>query len=64
MALDISVDRERCMGSGNCAFYAPNTFDVGDDMVAHVVDPSGDDEDKVRLAADGCPTQAIRLVRP
>ena len=61
MALDISVDRETCMGSGNCCFYAPNTFDVGYDMVARVVDPQGDDDDKIRLAAEGCPTQAIRL---
>ena len=24
----ITVDRERCMGSGLCSFYAPNSFDL------------------------------------
>ena len=32
MALSIKVDRERCMGSGNCAFHAPNTFDLDDEF--------------------------------
>ena len=49
------------MGSGNCAFYAPSTFDLDDDMKAIVVDPAGDSDGKIRLAAEGCPTQAIRL---
>jgi ferredoxin len=61
MALPIHIDRERCMGSGNCAFHAPNTFDLDDDMKAIVVDPVGDSEDKVRLAIDGCPTMALSL---
>jgi ferredoxin len=57
----ITIDREKCMGSGNCAFYAPATFDIGDDNVALVLDPAGDPPEKLRLAAEGCPTQAIAL---
>lgn len=49
------------MGSGNCAFWAPATFDIDDSNVAFVVDPEGDPEDKIRNAAEGCPTQAIVL---
>lgn len=60
--LRIEVDRAACMGSGNCAFHAPKTFDVDDDMKAFVLDPEGDDVAKVRVAVDGCPTQALRLV--
>jgi ferredoxin len=59
--LRIGIDREACMGSGNCAFHAPNTFDLDADLKAVVVDPAGDDEDLIRLAADGCPTRAISL---
>jgi ferredoxin len=59
--VEIRIDAERCMGSGNCAFWAPATFDIGDDNVAFVVDPDGDPEAKVRNAAEGCPTQAILL---
>ncbi|MDQ1448653.1 MAG: 4Fe-4S single cluster domain, partial [Actinomycetota bacterium] len=28
MALDISIDRDACMGSGNCSFWAPGVFDL------------------------------------
>ena len=63
MALEISIDRERCMGSGNCSFWAPNVFDLDDDGIAIVVDPAGDPEDKIVLAGQGCPTQAISISR-
>jgi ferredoxin len=62
VGLRIEIDGERCMGSGNCAFYAPATFDLTDDMIAVVIDPAGDPDDRIRAAADGCPTQAIRVV--
>ena len=64
MPLSIRIDRERCMGSGNCAFHAPNTFDLDDEMKAIVVDPAGDPDDKIRLAVDGCPTLALSLEEP
>lgn len=60
---DIEIDLEACMGSGNCAFMAPATFDIDDAMKAVVVDAAGDTDEKVLLAADGCPTSAIRLTR-
>jgi len=59
----ITINRETCMGSGNCQFWAPNTFDLDDDGVAIVVDEAGDPEEKVVLAARGCPTQAISVHR-
>ena len=63
MALRIEVDAEKCMGGGNCEFWAPNTFELGDDGISHVKDPEGDPEDKILLAAQGCPTQAIAVWR-
>ena len=51
------------MGSGNCSFWAPAVFDLDDDGVAIVIDAVGDTEDKVILAAQGCPTQAITVLR-
>ena len=60
-AIRIVVDRERCMGSGNCLYWAPGTFDLGDDGVAVVIDPSGKDADRIAVAAEGCPTRAISL---
>ncbi len=63
MALDITVNRELCMGSGNCAFWAPGVFDLDDEGIAVVLDPSAQPADKIVLAAQGCPTQAISVMR-
>ena len=63
MAREIRVDPDRCMGSGNCSYWAPRTFDLGDDGIAVVIDPDGDPEQTIILAAQGCPTQAIFVTR-
>lgn len=62
----ITIDRERCMGSGNCAFWAPSTFDLDDDMKVVLLagEAGGDPLDKVRNAVDACPTHALGLAGP
>jgi ferredoxin len=62
VGLRIEVDRETCIGSGNCAHHAPATFDLDDDLLVVVLDPNGDTPEKIRVAADGCPTRSITLV--
>ena len=63
VALDIKIDRDLCMGSGNCGFWAPGVFDLDDDGIAVVLDPAAQPDEKVVLAAQGCPTQAIAVLR-
>lgn len=63
MTFRIEIDREACMGSGNCQFWAPGVFDLDADGIAVVVDPHAAPEEKIVLAAEGCPTQAITIVR-
>ena len=58
----IRIDRERCMGSGVCQFWAPATFNLDDDCKSVVIDPAGDPEPAIQHAADGCPTRAIELL--
>jgi ferredoxin len=56
------VDRDRCIGSGNCVFWAAATFELDDEEgLAVVIDPSGDDIDRIRVAIDGCPSKALSL---
>jgi len=57
----VQIDRDACMGSGNCLLYAPDVFDLDDDGVAVVRGDTEGHEDMVRLAAKNCPTTAIRL---
>jgi ferredoxin len=61
--LEVRVDRDRCMGSGNCVFWAPETFDLGEDGHAIVLDVAATDEERLRVAAQGCPVGAISLWR-
>jgi ferredoxin len=61
--LEVRVDADRCMGSGNCVFWAPDTFDLSEDGHAVVLDPAATVEEKLRIAADGCPVGAITLLR-
>ncbi|MBV8950707.1 MAG: ferredoxin [Actinobacteria bacterium] len=63
MALKIEINRDACMGSGNCGFWAPGVFDLDDDGIAIVVDPEAADDEKIVLAGQGCPTQAISITR-
>ncbi len=61
MALDVEIDRDVCMGSGNCLYHAPGGFDLDDDGVAFVVDPGGAPVDSFVEAARHCPTGAISV---
>lgn len=61
MALEIEIDRDVCMGSGNCMYEAPGVFDLDADGIAVVLDPSAAPEDKVIAAARKCPTGAITV---
>lgn len=61
MALEIEIDRDVCMGSGQCIMAAPNTFDLDDMSVAIVVDLNGDPDKDILDAQELCPTNAITV---
>jgi ferredoxin len=60
---EIRVDRNVCIGSAQCSWYAPNTFDQDEDVVAVVIDQHGDPEDAIQTAILSCPTHALSIVR-
>nr|WP_211176987.1 (4Fe-4S)-binding protein [Pseudonocardia acidicola] len=59
----MEIDREVCIGAGNCVLTAPDLFDQDDDgiVVPLVDDPAAVDPDGVRDAVDRCPSGALRL---
>lgn len=63
MGLEVAIDRDRCIGSGNCAYWLPGVFEVDDDGYAFVVDVAGAGEDEIVTAAKRCPTHAISVER-
>jgi ferredoxin len=63
MALEVHVERARCIATKSCISAAPGTFALDATMIAAVVDPEGDPEDDVVRAAEACPTAAISVYR-
>jgi ferredoxin len=60
-SIRVEVDRDLCMGSGNCSYWAPEVFDLDDEGIAIVIaDPSAHPE-RVALAVEGCPTAALSI---
>ena len=55
----IEVDRDLCIGSGDCVATAPAVFELDDDGKAVVIDPDGAPTDDVVEAARNCPVSAI-----
>jgi ferredoxin len=64
MIIHTEVDRELCIGSGTCVRLAPGVFALDEEDISVVVDPHAADISKLRLAADACPTEAIRIGEP
>jgi ferredoxin len=58
----VTVDREKCMGTGSCMMYAAETLTYDADGKATVTEPIPDDLDAVRAAVEACPTQALAIV--
>ena len=62
--LKVIVDRERCVGSGECVFTAPEIFDQdkADGIVTLLTEsPEKAMWDAARRAARQCPANAIRV---
>ncbi len=57
----IYVNRDLCIGAGPCIEAAPNVFRLDEESRAVVIDPVGDAEDDIFIAAEDCPTSAIFL---
>ncbi|MFF3909582.1 ferredoxin [Streptomyces sp. NPDC001848] len=62
----ITVDRERCCGSGNCVVNAPEVFDQDDAdglVMLRITQPPQSLQASVELAAQLCPVGAISITR-
>lgn len=60
--LNVEADRDRCIGSGVCAFAAPDVFDVDATGRVVVLGPADLGDERVRNAVADCPTEALRLI--
>ncbi len=61
--MKVSVDFDICASTGACMQVAPEVFEVRSDGYLYILqeEPGADVADKVRQAADMCPTAAITI---
>ena len=62
--MKVTVDYDMCASTGGCMQICPEVFEVRSDGYLYVLqeEPGEELHDKVREAADLCPTAAIELV--
>ena len=64
--MNVDVDQDSCVSSGQCVVSAPSVFDQRDEdgvVVLLTATPPSDAVDGVEHAAAVCPAQAIRISR-
>ncbi len=60
--LKTTVNRAKCIPSGECVEMAPAVFQLGEDGQSEVIDQTGAPEAVILAAARGCPANAIAVV--
>ncbi len=59
--LRVRIDRNLCVGFGDCMKEAPEGFKLDDDGIAVFVDPDSVERDRLLRACDACPVDAITV---
>ncbi|MCH7914305.1 MAG: ferredoxin [Deltaproteobacteria bacterium] len=59
--MKVTVDTSKCDGNGKCVEVAPKVFKLNERFISVVIDPKGDTDQRILLAAKVCPTKAIIL---
>lgn len=59
--LRIHVDRDLCVGFGDCIDVAPEAFNLDDDGIAELVNPEAVERERLLRACAACPVDAITV---
>jgi ferredoxin len=59
--LRIVIDREQCVGFGDCVEAAPDAFALDAESVAVFVNPAAVEPSRLLGACDACPVDAITV---
>ncbi len=60
--IHLEVDRDLCIGSGDCVSSQPDVFQLDDEGKAVVLDPDAAGVDEILEAAQNCPVTAIFVI--
>jgi ferredoxin len=63
LAMQVTINRQACVGYASCMMIAPEVFDVDDDDLVVLLSDNPDEamRDKVEHAARSCPKKAITV---
>lgn len=63
MSMRVIVDKELCVGAGQCVVTAPDVFDQDDDGIVDLLtdSPAEGDRDAVKEAEHVCPARVISV---
>lgn len=60
--MKVKIDKDLCTACGLCADTCPEVFEIGEDSaVVKTENVPAEYEDKVKEAAQNCPTEAIKI---
>ena len=59
--LRIVIDRDLCVGFGDCVTEAPDGFKLDDDTIAVFVAPEAVERERLLRACEACPVDAITV---
>lgn len=59
--LVVLIDRQACIGAGDCVALAPRAFAVDHDRKVELIAPAEESGERIWSAARRCPTDAIML---
>lgn len=57
--MKVRIDRDLCIGIGNCVAIAPSVFQLDNQNKAVIKDATSVTEDKIMSAAESCPVNAV-----
>lgn len=57
----VEVIREKCISAASCVAIAPEVFQLDEENIAKVISQDGNDDETKLLAAQSCPTLAIKV---
>ncbi len=59
--LRVAIDREQCVGFGDCVKEAPEGFKLDEDSIAVFVAPDAVERERLLRACEACPVDAITV---
>jgi len=59
--LRIAIDRELCVGFGDCVTAAPEAFGLDEETLARFLAPEKVEREQLLRACDACPVDAITV---